>query len=167
MMKSWHDIIGPFFSWCPWKKSQTPWYLPKCQYPDCSLILYPEVWLRILGYPLWPRDVQDQQARSDCSLLFWFCPVHDPAAQEPPASFSALTMQACVWKAAAMHVAHVLAWNGCPLRVTRPCSIPAILLTPLCLLPQNCVACLERRASCTGCNHCQCSSTQLERALTF
>jgi hypothetical protein len=37
--------------------------------------------------------------------------------------------------------------------------IPAILSTPLCLLPQHCLACLEGPCS-KGCNHCQCSSVE-------
>jgi hypothetical protein len=41
--------------------------------------------------------------------------------------------------------------------------IPAISLTPLCLLPQHCLACLEGHACSKGCNHCQFSS--VERAI--
>ena len=37
--------------------------------------------------------------------------------------------------------------------------IPAIFSTPLCLLPQHCLACLEGPCS-KGCNHCECSSVE-------
>ncbi len=60
---------------------------------------------------------------------------------------------------------NVPAWDLCPLRVQGMLAglIPAILSTPLCLLPQHCLNCLEGYACASkGCNHSQCWS--MERA---
>ena len=57
-------------------------------------VLY-DVQAYIMRYVGPALDVQDPlghgraTSKSDCRLWFWFCPVHAPAAPEPPASLSA------------------------------------------------------------------------------
>ena len=55
---------------------------------------------------------------------------------------------------------NVLAWDLCPFRVRDAgWPYPCHFSTPLCLLPQHCLACLEGPCS-KGCKHCECSSVE-------